>query len=223
MTGDLLIYPTIAVILAVGAYCLWKRVNGSRTFLILCFVLYASMVAEVTLFPIPVSLAEIAQLRGDPAAYVAPDLNLVPFASIVATARGPEALGAGVFVRNWLGNLLLLLPLGVLAPLIWERYRDVWRATLLFVAVSLSIEFAQYVGAFLIFRIRWKSADVDDLIVNVAGALIGFLLAQAFLSVKRVMGGSAPPEMPAPRAFQAWPDRPWTRRPSGEEDSHPRT
>lgn len=190
VTGDLLIYPTLAVLLAAGAYGLWKRVPGWRTFLILCFIVYASMVVEVTLFPIPVSFAEIARFRSDPSLYVSPDLNIVPFRSIMAGARGPAAISASVLARNWLGNLLLLLPLGVMAPLIWSRFRNVRQATLFFVAVSLSIELAQYVGSFHVFGIRWKSADVDDLIVNVAGALLGFLLMKLLIRVRRALSNS---------------------------------
>jgi glycopeptide antibiotics resistance protein len=77
-----------------------------------------------------------------------------------------------------------------MAPLIWSRFRNLWQATLLFVAVSLSIELAQYIGSFYIFGIRWKSADVDDLIVNVAGALLGFLLTKLLIRVWRALGNS---------------------------------
>lgn len=192
VTGDLLIYPTIAVLLAAGIYCILKRVSGWRTFLILCFIMYASMLLEVTLFPIPVSFAEIAALRSDASLYIAPDMNLVPFHSIIASARGMQASGSSVFVRNWLGNVLLLLPLGVMAPLIWSRFRDVLQATLLFVATSLSIELLQYIGSFHIFGIRWKSVDLDDIIANVAGALLGFLLVKMGVYVRRRSGDSTP-------------------------------
>jgi len=183
MTGDLLIYPTLVALVVVAAYCVWKRIPGGRTFLAMCFVVYASMVLEVTLFPIPTSFAEIARFRIDPSLYVAPDLNLAPFRSIMASVRGIGMLGTSVFVRNWLGNLLLLLPLGVMAPLLWSRFRRAPQAIGLFIAVSLSIELAQFIGSFLVFRIRWKSADIDDLIVNVVGALLGFLVAKMLIWV----------------------------------------
>lgn len=176
VTGDLLYYPTIAALLVASGLCLWKRVPGRRTFVILCFVLYVSMILEVTLFPVPISLAEIARVRSDPSLYVSPDLNLIPFHSIAASVAGAESQGLAVFIRNWLGNLLLLMPLGFMAPIIWKRFRRASRTVLLCLATSLSIEFVQYVGSFLVFTIRWKSVDVDDVIVNVVGGLLGFLL-----------------------------------------------
>lgn len=176
MTGDLLLYPTIAALLLTGGVCLWQRVPGRRTFVLLSFVLYASMVLEATMFPVPTSLAEIARLRSDPSLYVPPELNVVPMRSIVAMLPNAESRGPGVFLRNWLGNLLLLMPLGLLAPMIWNRFRHVSWVVLLCASVSFSIEALQYIGSFVVFNVRWKSVDVDDLIVNMLGGMLGFLL-----------------------------------------------
>jgi len=185
VTGDLLLYPTIAALLVASALCLRKRVPGRQTFVTLCFVLYVSMVVEVTLFPVPISLAEIASVRSDASLYVSPDLNLVPFHSIASSLTGAESQGLGVFFRNWLGNLLLLMPLGFMAPIIWKRLHRASRTAILSVATSVSIEIMQYVGSFLVFNIRWKSADVDDVIVNVAGGMFGFLLSRALIGVAK--------------------------------------
>lgn len=179
VAGDLLFYPTIAALLVTSGFCLWRRIPGRRTFVILCFVLWVSMVLEVTVFPVPVSLAEIARVHSDSSLYISPDLNLVPFHSIAASFAGVESHGWAGFVRNWLGNLLLLMPLGFMAPIIWKRFRRASPMVLLCVATSLSIELVQYVGSFLVFGIRWKSVDVDDVIVNVLGGMLGFLLSSA--------------------------------------------
>lgn len=185
VTGDLLLYPTIAALLVACALCVRKRVPGRQTFVILCFVLYVSMIVEVTLFPVPISLAEIATVRSDASLYVSPNLNLVPFHSIASSLTGAESQGLEVFFRNWLGNLLLLMPLGLMAPLIWKRFRRTSRTAMLCVAVSLSTEIMQFVGSFLVFRIRWKSVDVDDVIVNVTGGMFGFLLSRALVGVTK--------------------------------------
>lgn len=176
ITGDILLVPTLAVLAGVAVYGGWRKVPGVKTFLLLCLVLYASMVIEITLFPMPVSLAEVVAARGDAQRYVAPDLNLQPFKSITTHMRAARETGATTFARNWLGNLLLLMPLGFIAPLVARRIRTLRDALVLCVAVSATIELAQYVGSFLVFRLRWKSVDVDDVIVNVAGGLVGFLL-----------------------------------------------
>jgi len=152
-------------------------------------VMYISMVVEVTLFPMPISFAEIARVRSDPSLFISPDINLAPFRSILISARGSEVQGRSIFVRNWLGNLLLLMPLGFLSPLIWNRFRDVWRVMSLCLAASLSVEFLQFIGSFLVFRIRWKSVDIDDVMVNVAGGMLGFLLALSLTNLGAALRG----------------------------------
>ncbi|MFI0372522.1 VanZ family protein [Actinomadura sp. 1N219] len=74
------------------------------------------------------------------------------------------------------GNLMLLMPLGVLLPLVWTTLRGPVRLVLLTAVLSLAIETVQ--GAFVIGR----AFDVDDVILNVIGVLIGYLLLGRRLS-----------------------------------------
>jgi len=67
---------------------------------------------------------------------------------------------------NTFGNILLFLPLGLLAALIVGRgHRPVLWATIMGLVLSLVIEVAQY-----IFVVGYS--DVDDLLTNTAGALV---------------------------------------------------
>ena len=75
-------------------------------------------------------------------------------------------------MRNARGNFVLFFPLGVLLPLVWRRV-GFWRGMQVAVAVSLSIELVQYLSS------AWgsyRAADVNDLILNVAGAGLGLAL-----------------------------------------------
>ena len=69
---------------------------------------------------------------------------------------------------NLAGNVLIFVPLGFLPPLLWRRWRHFWTAVPLSAAVSCLIEFLQF---FLN-----RSVDVDDLILNTLGGLLGYLL-----------------------------------------------
>lgn len=72
-----------------------------------------------------------------------------------------------------LGNLLLYVPFGFFVPLVWKRLRG-WRVPALGFALCLCIETIQlFVG---------RSLDANDLILNTAGAVVGyglFLLVRA--------------------------------------------
>lgn len=101
-----------------------------------------------------------------------PRLELIPFADIISVLMDTTTPGAGAFT-NIVGNLVLLLPLGFLLPLFW-RYFDSAKRTIMFSAgLSLSIELIQLIAGGV--------TSVDDLILNTAGAAIGFVMAKLLL------------------------------------------
>lgn len=74
---------------------------------------------------------------------------------------------------NWVwamiaGNVLMLVPFGFLAPLLWERLRG-WRVLPAGLGLILAIELLQpFTG---------RSFDVDDILLNFLGVLVGALIA----------------------------------------------
>ncbi|KAB2370345.1 VanZ family protein [Actinomadura montaniterrae] len=74
------------------------------------------------------------------------------------------------------GNLALLAPLGVLLPIVWKSLRGPVRLALLTGAFSLAIETVQ--GAVVMGR----AFDIDDVILNVAGVMIAYILLGRRLS-----------------------------------------
>lgn len=89
--------------------------------------------------------------------------NFVPFKTIVPYLFGDQGLViAGV---NLLGNIALLVPIGLLAPLVFINIT--WKKSLaLSVAAGLSIEIMQAVLDLGIF-------DIDDVILNALGVMTG--------------------------------------------------
>lgn len=66
-----------------------------------------------------------------------------------------------------LGNIGMFMPLGFFPALLWRNWRW-WKAMLLGFFSSCTIEFIQFfIG---------RSTDVDDVILNTTGALLGFVL-----------------------------------------------
>lgn len=75
--------------------------------------------------------------------------------------------------ENLAGNVVVFIPFGMLMPSIWKRFRnfaDILLAGMLF---SLSIEVFQLYSAFGAF-------DVDDILLNCAGVIIGYLMYMLF-------------------------------------------
>lgn len=76
-------------------------------------------------------------------------------------------------------NVLLFVPLGFFVRRILRR--GVVVATLLGLVVSLAIETTQATGVWHIFPCAYRLFDVDDLIVNTLGALLGSMVAAVFV------------------------------------------
>ena len=94
------------------------------------------------------------------------DDNGIPFHTIAIYWHN---LGSWFWMRNALGNIGLLLPLGLLGPIALPALDRWWRIALLALAYSAAIEISQL-------WIPDRSADIDDVIVNVVGALLGFAM-----------------------------------------------
>ena len=101
--------------------------------------------------------------------------NLIPFKTLAIYL---DNLGSWFWIRNALGNVALLLPLGLLGPIALPALDRLWRVLLLALAVSTAIELTQLL-------VPDRSADIDDVLVNVAGALLGYVA----LTMLRVVSG----------------------------------
>lgn len=66
------------------------------------------------------------------------------------------------------GNILAFIPLGWLLPCIWKKWDQLWRTAGAGLALSLLIEVSQL--------LNHRFSDVDDLILNSLGTVLGFAL-----------------------------------------------
>ena len=88
-----------------------------------------------------------------------PTLNLIPFQDFSASN-----------IAGMILNAVMFAPLGFLLPAYFERYRR-WGRT-------LAAGFLTSVAVELIQLFTFRATDVDDLIMNTLGTLVGFLLAK---------------------------------------------
>ncbi|WP_307381593.1 VanZ family protein [Microbacterium sp. W4I20] len=77
-------------------------------------------------------------------------------------------------------NVALFVPLGFLAPLLIRVWKW-WEVALTGLSVSAAIEILQFLGDITISPGR--VADIDDLIANLAGTILGLLLLRLVLIV----------------------------------------
>ncbi|AOL97840.1 VanZ family protein [Bacillus subtilis] len=145
------------------------RLPIHKHIVIFCLLVYFFNLISVTLFPIPIDTVLIKDMRDDTYIPFVSGNNFIPFYFFVDIYH--EGLQPYV-IRSIGGNLILLMPVGLLFPLLFNKL-NVKRILLTGFFISLFIEliqlsFSVYIGTI------YRSFDVDDLILNTLGTLIGY-------------------------------------------------
>ena len=107
------------------------------------------------------------------------NLNLEPFHTIklfwnVLDREEYRALA----IVNLVGNVAMFVPLGFFLPTLWKSLRKWWKTWAATLLIMLAVELIQ------LFTLR-GTFDVDDLILNLAGAAIGYVLYRWTNPVKK--------------------------------------
>lgn len=152
-----------------------NRARWLRTLGAVALATYGLWICSVAFFPLPVG-GSAAATAGDFA--LRHWVNLVPFREMFRTL---PRLPAEQIVRQFGGNVLLFVPFTLVGPLLWPRLRT-WRWPLAAgLGGSLAIELIQLALSGVV-GYPYRQTDVDDVILNVFGAFLGyglFLAARA--------------------------------------------
>lgn len=162
----------------------WGSVLLQVTFLVLAFLAmvgFSVVLAKVTLTPSPASEELVKS-------------NLRPGRSLRQYAEDYTFLAA---CKQAGGNLVLGMPFGVLLPILVPRRLRMIRMVVLTVLVIAIVELVQ--GAL----VAGRAFDVDDVILNTAGALIGYLLLGRRLSHRYHVLAAGPQPEPVPERTRA--------------------
>ena len=137
-----------AALLFAPAYLILNKAyfhNSRKSFLYFLFSCYLSAVFVL------VGMPNITYIRPEL------NLNLIPIIGMIDDWK------------NSILNILLFVPLGVILPILWDRFR-IQKNTILFgFCTSLAIELLQI--------LTFRATDVNDLITNTLGTYLGFLCA----------------------------------------------
>lgn len=103
--------------------------------------------------------------------YAAMQMNLVPFKTIALYVRAMmrETINPDIAIANLLGNFLLFMPMGLYLPVLFRKIRSLIDFLLYMIPILSLVELVQLLT-------KRGSLDIDDLILNLAGAILGFLI-----------------------------------------------
>jgi len=137
-----------------------------------------AVVLLLTFLPLPIGAEAIATAR----AASTNDHNAV----LLATLRFQLDGGVTPFeLRQIVGNFLLLLPLGIYGPILWPRVRSVPAIVLVGAGTSSLIELGQLAVA-TAYGFPVRVADIDDVLLNTSGVLVGYFLWRAWSATASV-------------------------------------
>lgn len=165
--GSLLLFVIIVPLIAAN-YRRFGRLSPGRIVIWGAFTVYACALLTYTMLPLP-----------EPGTYECVAPRFAPGASVADIAdydtSSARALITNPAVLQIAFNVLLFMPLGFFTRLLWGR--GVLATTLIGLGISLFIETSQLTGLWGIYDCAYRLFDVDDIIVNTTGGLIGALLA----------------------------------------------
>ena len=108
--------------------------------------------------------------------YISNSLNIIPFKTIIEYIKAFDSLlDTRAVMTNLLGNIIACMPFAFFLPLLFKKQNNIKRFTITMIVIVLLIELLQFVTLS-------GSCDIDDIILNVSGALIMY----AVLKIKSV-------------------------------------
>lgn len=144
-----------------------QRITWSYVFFSYSFLLYALGLGLFTLYPLPDNPIMFCLNHSI-------DFQLIPFSWIpILTSKYHLAI-----ILQLIANIIFFIPLGIYIALYFKK--TLKHAIIIGFLVSLLIEIAQLTGLFFIYPCNYRFFDVDDLIMNTFGSILGYSMSFRF-------------------------------------------
>lgn len=161
-------FPIYVLIYIFMYFKYWKNKKFENIFWISCFAIYMFLLIDVTIFPIPITLKRIEYNFAIKAgSSIWHSINLLPDISL-----------GNVFSRNFFYNMVMTAPFGFLVNVIFLEKERLKKTILWSLLLTLSIELTQLI--FILFTGAFKIVDVNDIVANILGGLIGYSIYLIF-------------------------------------------
>lgn len=150
------------------------------------FCIYILKLLSVTFLPFPLNGKAIESWKIVRKNW--PVINITPFNEVYEIISNTYIAGISEVVKQLIfqigGNILMFAPFGFLLPLLRRSANNVIRMLLISSITSFLIEFIQ-LSVSLAIGVCFRYADIDDIITNVLGALIGLLIFKLFIKMTK--------------------------------------
>ena len=161
------LYPLFCILLPCMLYVLiqtkgfHRRTNFIHMIWVFIFLYYVYLVLETT------GIGTIWEIGLYPGMKLQEEINLIPFRDGISLSM--------------ILNVVMFMPLGFLLPLLWKEYQSLVRTANNGFCFSCGIEFCQLFNR--------RVSDVDDLLMNTLGAILGWLIWIVFSRITHLKYG----------------------------------
>ena len=161
------LYPLFCILLPCMLYVLiqtkgfHRRTNFIHMIWVFIFLYYVYLVLETT------GIGTIWEIGLYPGMKLQEEINLIPFRDGISLSM--------------ILNVVMFMPLGFLLPLLWKEYQSLVRTAIIGFCFSCGIEFSQLFNR--------RVSDVDDLLMNTLGAILGWLIWIVFSRITHLKYG----------------------------------
>lgn len=161
------LYPLFCILLPCMLYVLiqtkgfHRRTNFIHMIWFFIFLYYVYLVLETT------GIGTIWEIGLYPGMKLQEEINLIPFRDGISLSM--------------ILNVVMFMPLGFLLPLLWKEYQSLVRTAIIGFCFSCGIEFCQLFNR--------RVSDVDDLLMNTLGAILGWLIWIVFSRITHLKYG----------------------------------
>ena len=149
-----------------------RRIIWKREAVLLLMYVNLAVIIRFTFFPMSRVNGIVQPLIYDASTAFPFRVNLIPFVNLFDYDSRRDLL------LNVIGNTAMFIPSGIVLPIIYKKLNNIWKVVTAGMLISLCIEIIQ-----LPFSVR--ASDVDDLILNTLGVVIGYGIYAAMKHLKR--------------------------------------
>lgn len=132
-----------------------KKYHFGQFIILTSFAVYFLCMIHFVFFPIEVNIGKYANLTP-----WYKSINFIPVLTID--------------IPTFILNIIMLVPFGMYLPLLSNKYQSVKKVAFMGLSISLSFEVTQVLIRIILGNGR--STDINDLIANTLGTVIGFLI-----------------------------------------------
>lgn len=134
----------------------------------LIYICYISALIQITIIRDWNSFFNIDNLS-----YSIATIQYIPFSTMYNSLNNE----LWTFIYPVFGNMLWFMPLGFISPLINNKFSNTTKLLILSFLFSSSIEILQFI-------FNSGISDIDDIILNILGALLGYCIYRIYISFK---------------------------------------